>query len=88
MIGDEAVMKQYLLVLDSLGVECGLHKSLLSPRGHALEFAKRTLFKGMDVSPVPIREFYAASRHIGAFVEIAEKYHQPLHRCLQAFGVG
>lgn len=88
VIGDRAVMIQYLDILDSLGVECGLHKSLLSPGGLALEFAKRTIFKGVDVSPLPIREFYAASKGIGAFVELTEKYGQPLHRSLQAFGVG
>jgi hypothetical protein len=88
VIGDAPVMTSYLAILDSLGVECGLHKSLLSPKGHALEFAKRTLFKGTDVSPVPIKEFYAASRHIGAFVELLNKYQVPFHRGLQAFGAG
>jgi hypothetical protein len=81
-------MRQYLAILGSLGVEVGLHKSLLSPKGLALEFAKRTLLNGIDVSPVPIKEFYAASHHIGAFVEMAKKYGQPQHRMFQAFGVG
>jgi len=33
VIGNDTVMRQYLLILDSLGVKCGLHKSLLSHRG-------------------------------------------------------
>nr|UJQ92494.1 MAG: putative RNA-dependent RNA polymerase [Mitoviridae sp.] len=88
VIGDERVMVRYLAILSSLGIECGLHKSLLSPRGSALEFAKRTLYKGQDVSPVPVREFYAASKGIGAFVETTEKYGLSLPKALQAFGVG
>nr|WMI40080.1 MAG: RNA-dependent RNA polymerase [Rhizoctonia cerealis duamitovirus] len=88
VIGDEDVMKSYLSILDSLGVECGLHKSLMSPNGTALEFAKRTIYKGIDVSPVPIKEYYAASRSIGAFVEFTKKYKLSLPQALQAFGVG
>lgn len=88
VIGDPEVMTQYLVILDSLGVECGLHKSLLSHKGLALEFAKRTLYRGVDVSPVPIREFYASTKSIGAFVEVAEKYRQPLSRMLQSHLVG
>jgi hypothetical protein len=81
-------MQEYLRILDSLGVECGLHKSLLSRKGIALEFAKRTIYKGKDVSPVPIKEFYAASRTVGAFVAMKEKYSLPFAKALQAFGVG
>jgi hypothetical protein len=88
VIGDRKVVLQYLEILSSLGVECGLHKSLLSHRGLALEFAKRTIFKGVDVSPVPVKEFYAGSIHLGAFVELSKKYRQPLHRMLQALDAG
>jgi len=88
VIGDEKVMVSYLAILSSLGVECGLHKSLLSPRGTALEFAKRTLYKGQDVSPVPIREFFAASKSIGAWVGLIHKYGLSLPEALYAFGVG
>nr|UJQ92469.1 MAG: putative RNA-dependent RNA polymerase [Mitoviridae sp.] len=88
VIADWKVAKQYLVILDSLGVECGLHKSLLSPKGLALEFAKRTFYKGADVSPVPVREFYAASRNLGACVEFMKKYHISISTILQALGAG
>nr|UJQ92508.1 MAG: putative RNA-dependent RNA polymerase [Mitoviridae sp.] len=88
VIADWKVARAYLRLLDSLGVECGLHKSLLSPRGLALEFAKRTLFKGVDVSPIPILEFFTASRNLGACVEFMKKYHVSLTTMLQSLGVG
>lgn len=88
VIGDIRVTTQYLLILDILGVECGLHKSLLSHTGLAMEFAKKTIVKGVDVSPVAFREFYAASRNLGAFVELLNKTKVPFAQALQAFGVG
>jgi len=88
VIGDQKVVKQYLEIMKSLGVECGLHKSLLSPKGLALEFAKRTVYKGQDVSPVSLKEFYAASRHLGACVELTNKFGISFPKMLQAFGAG
>lgn len=88
MIADKAVMIAYLEILDSLGVECGLSKSILSPTGTAAEFAKRTFYKGVDVSPVPLREFHAASKHLGAMIELKRKYNLSLSSVLHAFGVG
>lgn len=81
-------MSWYLQILDSLGVECGLHKSLISHKGSAMEFAKRTIFNGVDVSPIPLMEFKAASASFGAFVEIVKKYKVSFAVALQAFGVG
>nr|UIW13819.1 MAG: RNA-dependent RNA polymerase [Rhizoctonia solani mitovirus 47] len=88
VIGDYRVMTQYLQIMDSLGVECGLHKSLMSPSGTAMEFAKKTIFKGVDVSPVAFKEFFAATRNIGALREMSVKFQIPFHRVLDALGVG
>jgi hypothetical protein len=88
VIADGDVMRQYLLILDSLGVECGLHKSLLSPKGLALEFAKRTFYKGQDVSPIPLKEFASASSNLGACVQFIKKYNLDISQILQALGVG
>jgi hypothetical protein len=88
VIGDKAVMLQYLEILASLGVQCGLHKSLISPRGLALEFAKRTFFKGIDVSPIPVLEFAAGNKSFGAFKELTKKYNVSLATALNAYGVG
>ena len=88
VIGDYRVTTQYLEIMDSLGVVCGLHKSLLSHKGLAMEFAKKTIVNGVDVSPVAFKEFYAATRNIGAWIELQKKFNIPFHRALQAFGVG
>jgi len=81
-------MRQYLMILESLGVQCGLHKSLISPKGLALEFAKRVFYKGVDVSPVPVLEFEAGNAGLGAFKEIVMKYKLSTAKALQAYGVG
>jgi len=74
VIANDAVAKQYLKVLDRIGVKCGIHKSLVSPKGLALEFAKRFLYKGVDMSPVPIKEILASCETLGASLEAARKY--------------
>jgi len=53
-----------------------------------MEFAKKTIVKGVDVSPVAFKEFKAATGNIGAFIELQSKTRVPLHRALSAFGVG
>lgn len=57
VIFDKLVADQYLIIMSDLGVEINLSKSIISPRGLALEFAKRTVIKTdsqfLDVSPLP-----------------------------------
>lgn len=53
-----------------------------------LEFAKRTFYKGQDVSPVPFKELRAASISIGASAELARKYSLSRTALLKAFGYG
>jgi hypothetical protein len=50
------VVKSYLRILKDLGVECGLHKSILSPDGRGLEFAKSTFIDKQNVSPISLDE--------------------------------
>jgi hypothetical protein len=52
VLADKKVMEEYLRLLDEMGVKCGLHKSILSPKGIGLEFAKNTFSHGVNVSPV------------------------------------
>jgi hypothetical protein len=56
VIADAAVAQEYLRICQEIGVEIGLAKSLVSPRGLAVEFAKRTIWRGVDISPVPFTE--------------------------------
>lgn len=88
VLGDKVVADMYLKLLKSLGVKCGLHKSLISPKGTALEFAKKTFWLGKDVSPIPFREIAAATQTVSGFTAIVSKYGIPFHKALQAFGFG
>lgn len=81
-------MKQYLHILRSLGVECGLHKSVISHNGTSLEFAKRTWFKGQDVSPISLTEFIAACGSISEIVSFAKKYNLTLPHIARVLGFG
>jgi len=86
VIADAKVAKQYLEVMRVLGVGIGLHKSLLSGAGTALEFAKRTFFKGVDVSPVPLTELVASFNSPSSAVSFINKYGLTLASFLKAAG--
>jgi hypothetical protein len=60
VIGNTKVTKAYLKILDELGVECGLHKSILSPKGLGLEFAKSTFIDGVNCSPLSLKELQSS----------------------------
>jgi hypothetical protein len=86
VIADPKVAKHYLQTMKILGVGIGLHKSLISKRGIALEFAKRTFYKGMDVSPVSFLEMQAAFSAPAAAVTFIRKYKLTIQDFLKAAG--
>lgn len=88
LIGNSKVRRSYLLIVDALGVECGIAKSILSPKGTAVEFAKRTFWKGIDVSPVPVLEFVMANLTLAEAVALAKKYNLTFPKLLRALGYG
>jgi len=88
VIGDRTVKDRYLMIVDALGVECGLHKSVLSSRGIGIEFAKKTFFKGVDVSPVPLLEFITATYTLPAAVAFGHKYKLSLAQLVKTMGFG
>jgi hypothetical protein len=88
VIGDADVAKKYLEVLSTLGVGVGLHKSLLSPSGTAVEFAKRTFFRGQDVSPFSVKELIASFGSPSAAVELIRKHSLTLAQYVRAAGFG
>jgi hypothetical protein len=88
LIGNSKVRKSYLLIVDSLGVECGIAKSILSPKGLAVEFAKRTFWKGVDVSPLPVLEFVMANLTLAEAVALAKKYNLTFPKLLRSLGYG
>lgn len=88
VLGNHEVMISYLRILEGLGVECGLHKSVVSHAGLSLEFAKRTYFKGMDVSPISLTEFIASCSSISEMISFARKYQLGLAQIARALGYG
>lgn len=88
VISDPSVAKQYLEVMQTLGVGIGLHKSLISGAGLALEFAKRTIYKGKDVSPITLTELQASFMSPASAVGFIKKYALTLSQYLKMAGYG
>jgi hypothetical protein len=88
VIADKAVAESYVETCNLLGVEIGLAKSLLSPKGKSLEFAKRTFVNSTDVSPVPFKEYWVAVQMINAGLEFASKYKLSAAQFLKIHGSG
>jgi len=74
--------------MKGLGVEINLSKSILSTDSLALEFAKKTIYKGQDVSPVPIREYCTALETSAGFVAFSKKYALPESTIKRLLGLG
>jgi len=72
VIADKAVAREYLRIMDCVGVEIGLAKSLVSSTG-SLEFAKRTWIRGRQASPVSLAELIVALCHLGALDQLVRK---------------
>jgi len=72
VIADKAVAEQYLLLMETIGVEVGLSKSLVSSTG-SLEFAKRTWVKGRLATPFSLAEISIAASNVGALEELWRK---------------
>lgn len=86
VIANKKVANRYRKVMASLGVTIGLAKSLVSPKGTALEFAKRTFWNGVDVSPISFTEIQMAFTHPAGAVDFIKKYGLSLAAFLKAAG--
>jgi hypothetical protein len=74
--------------MKGLGVEISLAKSLVSYKGTALEFAKRTIYKGFNVSPLSLRELFESLSTGPAFVALIRKYGIAYSNIRQLIGLG
>lgn len=88
VIGNKVVAEEYERLMQSLGVEIGLHKSLISVRGLALEFAKRFFLNGGDASMAPVAEYWAAKGNLPAAIQLCHKYGLTLAQFLTVMGYG
>lgn len=73
-IWNKSVSLQYQTIMDQLGVKLGIAKSVISPDGLGIEFAKKTLYKGEDVSPFPLQEARASHDSVSSVKELQRKY--------------
>lgn len=88
VIWNSTVAEAYLKVMQDLGVEVGLAKSVLSPKGKGLEFAKRTLVNGIDVSPIPFKEQISAHQSTYNIRNFCDKYNLSPLAVLRFLGYG
>jgi hypothetical protein len=88
VIAGKAVATQYATLMRYMDVGIGAHKSLDSPVGSALEFAKRTFRKGVDVSMVPFSEFVMCRQSLAGLLELIRRYNLSLGQTLSVLGYG
>jgi hypothetical protein len=74
VIFDKDVADEYKRLISHIGMTIGLHKSVLSNDGTVVEFAKRIFHHGFDVSPAPLKEFFAALFGYGNLLDYGRKY--------------
>lgn len=80
--------REYLRLMETLGVGIGLHKSLISRKGKkVIEFAKRFLIPE-EATPLPVKEFLAGTAMLTSVVELSRKYSASLATCLSIVGHG
>lgn len=88
VIANHRVAKSYLHIMKIIDVPINLSKSVVSRHSIGLEFAKRTLYRGVDISPIPFREFSEASLNLTTFIELVRKYKLPFSKVLKLMGYG
>lgn len=86
VIANQAVADEYLKIMKEIGVGINLSKSLISLKGKVVEFAKRTLYNGVNISPVPLKEIYASIQSTQAAVTFGIKYQLTPAQYLALFG--
>jgi hypothetical protein len=78
LLGDDivilgtAVARQYEALCKAFGIEIGLAKSLISPNG-SYEFAKRFYVRGVDASPISVREYWVSQSNLPSFIELVAR---------------
>jgi hypothetical protein len=88
VIGDPEVAQEYLVILKRLGMGVNLSKSILSPKGTCLEFAKRTIYLGMDVSPITLKDIASARSLVPSLVSFMKIHALTLPQLLGGLGFG
>lgn len=87
VIADKSVARQYVRLMAEIGVGIGFEKSLISRNG-TLEFAKRYRRNGVDLSPVPFLEYFAALSRLSDSVQFMRKYKLSMSQMFAVKGFG
>lgn len=88
VIWSKAVQKEYLNIMGSFGVDINLTKSIVSRTGIGLEFAKRTILNGIDVSPLTLKEYFSAIQSSSALVTFQARHSVSLPLLKKMVGLG
>jgi hypothetical protein len=87
VIGNRSVALSYLKILDTIGVEAGLAKSLVSHNKIVMEFAKK-LWIPQRADMVSLKELIAASISMRMSSALVEKFSLSVEQMCRFYGLG
>lgn len=88
VIANQEVAAKYVETMARLGVSIGLHKSLISRVGLAMEFAKKFILQKVNVSAHSILEASVARHNLSAWLEYVRSHKMTLAEGLALLGYG
>jgi len=88
VIVDGRVITEYRRVLQVIGVQAGLAKSIIARSKFVIEFAKKFFVDSTQANMVPIKECIATSCSTALVMEFVRKYELSLNQILSFLGFG
>jgi hypothetical protein len=88
VIVDGKVISEYRRVLQVIGVQAGLAKSIIAKSKFVIEFAKKFFVDTTQANMVPIKECIATSCSTALVMEFVRKYELSLNQILSFLGYG
>jgi len=88
VIVDGRVILEYRRLLQTIGVEAGLAKSIIAKSKFVIEFAKKFFVDSAQANMVPIKECIATKASTALVMEFVRKYDLTLNQILSFLGLG
>jgi len=88
VIVDGRVILEYRRLLQVIGVEAGLAKSIIAKSKFVIEFAKKFFVDSAQANMVPIKECIATKASTALVMEFVRKYDLTLNQILSFLGLG
>jgi hypothetical protein len=88
VIVDGKVISEYRRVLQVIGVQAGLAKSIIAKSKFVIEFAKKFFVDSYQANMVPLKECIATSCSTSLVMEFVRKYELSLNQILSFLGYG